>query len=252
MPKTKRPELPWPFLGFRDFFERWKPTEAPALPPAGPRTARWHIAERTYAALAPRGRITLEVVPENDDLHVEVAQVSDMYFKASVHFNASVVEGAVPGRGLSRWQLHTATHGKSGDVVEDTVLEESGRIRGRRLVRSGALGGNARLGDDAPVRSTWGLMLFVERLVAAGARRSEQLTLLEELDVLRPGLTLSPEPDLAMPGPSGSVTLRGYKLHGPGTVPVTYWVGPTGELWFVCGVARAVVADSVWIEEAPR
>ncbi len=141
---------------------------------------------------------------------------------------------------LRQWSLHSVALDEDGQARPLTRVDEVGRVRGKKVLREGSLSAPFER-SDAPLTCLWSLLFAFPRLVAAEAAKVWVVDWLDGLTVYRPDLRLQPAGKVDWLG----VSLRGWRLLGPGDAPIHLWVGPDAAVWFVCQDGRSWVREGL-------
>jgi len=139
------------------------------------------------------------------------------------------------------WKLSSVSVGLDDRPIAGTEVAETGTLAGGRIVTQFA-GQRRERKLAGPVTSNFSLFEAVQRLAGEKARPLE-FTMLEEMDLVKPGQRLAFREAKALELNGAKVALRGYDQLGRGVLPWQYWTDERGRLLLAFSGVRAWVRD---------
>ena len=222
--------------------------------PAGPfdPNGTWTASYRLWLVQRNMGggclRLRREPADDGVRLDVElcVAEVGGYLRRTRAELRCAADDLCTP----KSWTLTSRSIGLDGRPVKGTEVAETGAIRrGVVEVRFGERRRSEKV--PGPVTSNWSLLEAVQRW-KAGKIKPLAFTMLEELDLPKPGqrLALRERKDFEWNG--RKLRLCGYQQIGRGVLPWQYWVDERGQLLAAFSGVRALLHDpgaSQWMQE---
>jgi hypothetical protein len=222
--------------------------------PAGPfdPDGTWTASYRLWLVQRNTGGGCLQLrrEPADDgvrlDVELRVAEVGGYLRRTRVELRCAADDLCTP----KSWTLTSRSIGLGGRPIKGTEVAETGSLR-RGVVE-------VRFGDrrrsekvPGPVTSNWSLLEAVQRW-KPGKIKPLAFTMLEELDLPKPGQRLGfrEKKDFELNG--RKLRLCGYQQIGRGVLPWQYWVDERGRLLAALSGVRALLYDpgaSQWTEE---
>lgn len=136
------------------------------------------------------------------------------------------------------WTLESVNIDAAGEPIAGTAWSEAGEVRADGILRHGMR--DRTLPKPAAFTSNWNLFEALPRL---GQGSLPEFTLLEEMQLPKPGQTIRPFREQTFQTAAGQVTLHGFQQLGHGLLPAVWWLDDAGRVVAWIGVERAWVFD---------